>query len=38
MLVGGVMQGGGEEWEGKLQGIRRLIGRHKTNRGTFRIV
>ena len=30
--------GGGEEWGGKVQGIRNIIGRHKIDRGRLRIV
>ena len=35
----GFQWGGGEEqWEGKVQGIRSIIGRHKIDRGRLRIV
>ena len=31
-------QGEGREWRGKVQGIRSIIGRYKTDRGKLRIV
>ena len=31
-------QWGGKEWGEKVQGIRSLIGKHKTDRGRLRIV